>query len=62
MAVLEGVPEEQRQVLMLAHFSGLTHVEIAQTLNQPLGTVKTRIRLAGHKLRDLLKDELKPGE
>ena len=56
---LEGVSEEQRQVLMLAYFHGLTHVEIAQTLDQPLGTVKTRIRLAVHKLRDALKDELR---
>ena len=59
MNALEGVPEEQRQVLMLAYFGGLTHVEIAKTLDQPLGTVKTRIRLAVQKLRDTLKDELK---
>ena len=62
LSALEGVPTEQRQVLMLAYFHGLTHTEIARTLNQPLGTVKTRIRLAVRKLRDALEGEFGTGD
>jgi RNA polymerase sigma-70 factor (ECF subfamily) len=48
---------DQREVLALAYFQGLSHSQIAERLGQPLGTVKTRIRLAMQRLRDLLKDE-----
>jgi RNA polymerase sigma-70 factor (ECF subfamily) len=51
---LEQLPEEQRQALALAYFMGMTQQEIAEELNQPLGTVKTRIRLGMIKLKDLL--------
>ena len=51
------LPADQKEALALAYFNGYTHREIADTLNQPLGTVKTRIRLAMQKLRQLLKDE-----
>lgn len=49
------LPPEQRQVVDLAYYSGLTHTEIAQRIGIPLGTVKGRMRLALDKLRDLLK-------
>lgn len=51
------LPDEQKAALGLAYFNGLSHSEIAATLDQPLGTVKTRIRLAMRKLRQLLDDE-----
>ncbi len=54
MRALEAVPSEQREALELAFFAGLTHSEIAERLGEPLGTVKTRIRLAVVKLRELL--------
>jgi len=51
------LPEEQQQALGLAFFQGLSHSEIAQALDEPLGTIKTRIRLAMQKLRQLLHSE-----
>ena len=55
-AALAQLPPEQRQVLTLAYFRGYTHSEIAEALGQPLGTVKTRIRLAMQKLRESLQE------
>jgi RNA polymerase sigma-70 factor (ECF subfamily) len=51
---LEQLPEEQHQALALAYFMGMTQQEISEKLKQPLGTVKTRIRLGMIKLKDLL--------
>jgi len=51
------LPEEQKQALGLAFFQGLSHPEIAEALGEPLGTIKTRIRLAMQKLRLLLQGE-----
>jgi RNA polymerase sigma-70 factor, ECF subfamily len=51
---LGQIPQNQRQVLELAYFMGLSHSQIASKLDQPLGTVKTRIRLGMQSLRQLL--------
>lgn len=53
-AALAELPVEQRQTLELAYFRGLSHSEIAEKTGQPLGTIKTRVRLAMAKLRDKL--------
>jgi RNA polymerase sigma-70 factor (ECF subfamily) len=52
---LGQISPEQREVIELAYYSGLSHSEIAAQLAQPLGTVKTRIRLGMMRLRELLK-------
>ena len=49
---LRSLPEEQLKILELAYFSGYTHVEIAELLDVPLGTVKGRMRLGLKKMRD----------
>ena len=51
---LAALPEEQRAVVRLAYFAGLTHSEIARELGIPIGTVKTRLRLSFDKLRAAL--------
>jgi len=51
---LNTLTSEQRQVIELAYYSGLSHSEIAEKLNQPLGTVKTRTRIGMKKLREAL--------
>jgi RNA polymerase sigma-70 factor (ECF subfamily) len=53
-AALAGLAPEQRELIELAFFSGLTHSELAMRTGLPLGTVKTRIRLGIIKLRELL--------
>jgi RNA polymerase sigma-70 factor, ECF subfamily len=49
---LKTLPPEQLKILELAYFSGYTHVEIAELLGLPLGTVKGRMRLGLNKIRD----------
>jgi RNA polymerase sigma-70 factor (ECF subfamily) len=53
-SALNDLPEEQRQVLQLGYFRGMSQSEIADFTGQPLGTVKTRMRLAMQKLREPL--------
>jgi RNA polymerase sigma-70 factor, ECF subfamily len=49
------LPPEQKQVIDMAFFRGMTHVEIAAALEEPLGTIKARIRRAMMKLNESLK-------
>jgi RNA polymerase sigma-70 factor, ECF subfamily len=59
---LQRLPIEQQEVLVLSLLGGLTHTEIAERLGQPLGTVKTRVRLGLRKLRSALMAEGLPEE
>ena len=51
---LSELPTEQREALVLAFFGGLSHAELAERLGQPLGTIKTRIRLGLRRLRSVV--------
>jgi RNA polymerase sigma-70 factor (ECF subfamily) len=53
-AVME-LPTAQQEAIELAYYEGLTHTEIAARLNKPVGTIKTRIKLAMNKLRNALR-------
>jgi RNA polymerase sigma-70 factor (ECF subfamily) len=54
---ITALSADQREVLALAYFQGLSHSQIADRLEQPLGTVKTRLRMSMQRLREILKDE-----
>lgn len=56
-AAVAQLPDDQQEALALAYFKGYTHRQIAEALGQPLGTIKTRIRLAMQKLRQMLHEE-----
>ena len=57
MRALATIPESQKEVIMLAYFGGFSQSEMAQRLDQPLGTIKTRVRLAMQKLRTVLEND-----
>jgi len=49
---LDSLPEKQRIAIEMVYFEGLTHLETAEKLDEPVGTIKTRIRLGVLKLKD----------
>jgi len=53
-SALKELPSEQREAIEMAFFGGKTHLEIAESLNEPLGTIKARIRRGMLKLRNSL--------
>jgi RNA polymerase sigma-70 factor (ECF subfamily) len=53
-SAIEVLPADQRAAIELAYFSGLTHIEISEKLQEPLGTIKARIRRGLLKLREQL--------
>lgn len=55
-AALAGLPPDQFEVVSLSYIEGLSHSEIAERLGLPLGTVKSRMRLAYQKIRELVED------
>ena len=60
-SALETLPADQRRTIELAYFGGFSHSQIAELLDQPIGTIKGRMRLGLDKLRDQLSD-LSAGE
>ena len=59
---ITSLPAAQQQAIELAYYDGLSHNEIAARLNQPLGTVKTRIKLGMSKLREVLRRSWEQGD
>jgi RNA polymerase sigma-70 factor, ECF subfamily len=57
-ALLERLPDAQREVIVLAFYGELTHTEIAAELDLPIGTVKGRMRLGLHKIRGALEQSV----
>ncbi len=55
---IRHVPEEQRRTIEMAYFDGLTHVEIAERMGVPLGTVKSRLRIGLEKMRAYLRPKV----
>lgn len=59
---LSNLSPAQQQAIEMAYYDGMSHSEIAARLNQPLGTVKTRIKLGMSKLRDTLRHSWEPSD
>lgn len=57
VGALSDLPPDQREVIELAYFGGLSQREIAERLKSPLGTIKTRVRLALQKLKGALQEQ-----
>lgn len=60
--LMRQLPQEQAQAIEMAFFQGMTHSDLAEALNLPLGTVKTRVRLGLQKLRTLWIEATKTDE
>ena len=58
LKAMSGLPKAQREVIILAYFEGYSQSEMATRLRQPLGTIKTRVRLAMQKLRIILEQDV----
>ena len=58
LGAMATLPEAQREVLFLAYYEGYSQSEMASKLGQPLGTIKTRVRLAMKKLRIVLEKDV----
>jgi len=56
-AAIGALPDDQKEALALAYFKGYSHSRIAETLNRPLGSVKTHIRKAMQQLREAFRNE-----
>ena len=52
------IPQDQRRVIEMAYFDGMTHVEIAEKTGAPLGTVKSRMRIGLEKMREYLRPKV----
>jgi RNA polymerase sigma-70 factor (ECF subfamily) len=55
-SALDTLPEDQRRTIELAYFGGFSHSQIAELLNEPIGTVKGRMRLGLDKMRRQLSE------
>lgn len=61
-SLMQRLPAEQREVLELAYFQGMTHTELAEALQLPLGTVKTRLRIGLQRLKGFWRYSAEPTE
>ena len=57
LKAMSTLPQAQREVILLAYFEGYSQSQMANKLGQPLGTIKTRVRLAMQKLRTVLEQD-----
>ena len=57
-AAVARIPDDQRRTVEMAYFVGMTHVEIAEQMNVPPGTVKSRLRIGLEKMREYLRPKV----